>query len=293
MDVETIAERALRLVPRQLDESPQTVKVLSGLVLLRHHRRTAFESTIYEPVFCLIVQGRKEVTLGGSTFEAGAGRCLVVSHDLPVLSRVTRAPYLSLLLDIDLATLRGLHDELADARLDAADARAMETHDADEPLLDALGRYLALAGSGSDAKVLGPLILKEIHYRVLMSPSGAMLRRLLRRDSYESAIGRAISHIRRDFRAPIAVSELAEKVGMSPASFHKHFKEITTTTPLQYQKELRLLQARRLLAAGSASVSTVAFDVGYESASQFSREYARRFGVPPSRDAAERTSAAP
>ncbi|UJR82967.1 AraC family transcriptional regulator [Sandaracinus amylolyticus] len=287
MDVQKLAAQALRLVPRQLGESPQSVEPMPGLVLLRHHRRTAFEASIYEPVFCLIVQGRKETTLGGHTVGSAAGECLLVSHDLPVISRITQAPYLSLLLDIELATLRGLYEELADTAFDSTHARALQVHEADEPLLEALGRYLALAGSQTDAKVLGPLILKEIHYRLLTAPFGAMLRRLIRIDSHESAIARAIAHIRRDFRAPIAIAELAQKVGMSPASFHKHFKEITASTPLQYQKELRLLQARRLLSTGGASVSSAAFEVGYESPSQFSREYTRRFGVPPSKDAGD------
>jgi AraC-like DNA-binding protein len=116
-----------------------------------------------------------------------------------------------------------------------------------------------------------------------------MLRSLIRHDSNASAIARAIGHIREDIRSPIAIPDLARRVGMSASSFHKHFKTITSTTPLQYQKELRLLEARRLLKTGSASVTTAAYDVGYESPSQFSREYARKFGVPPSQDLANAT----
>jgi transcriptional regulator GlxA family with amidase domain len=149
-----------------------------------------------------------------------------------------------------------------------------------------LRRYLALADSPSDAKVLAPLVSKEIHYRLLVAPFGGMLRRLIRHDSKESAISRAIGYIRDDVRSAIVIPELARRVWMSASSFHEHFKTITRTTPLQYQKELRLLEARRLLKTGGASVTTAAFDVGYESASQFSREYARKFGVPPSQDLA-------
>ena len=136
------------------------------------------------------------------------------------------------------------------------------------------------------SKVLGPLTSKEIHYRLLMAPFGGMLRSLIRYDSNASAIARALGHIRADIRSPIAVPDLARRVGMSTSSFHKHFKTITSTTPLQYQKDLRLLEAQRLLKTGGASVTAAAFDVGYESPSQFSREYARKFGVPPSRDPA-------
>lgn len=148
---------------------------------------------------------------------------------------------------------------------------------------------MALADSPADAKVLGPLISKEIHYRLLMAPFGGMLRSLIRHDSNASAIARAIGQIRADIRSPMTIPDLARRVGMSASAFHKHFKTVTATTPLQYQKELRLLEARRLLRMGGASVTTAAYQVGYESASQFSREYARKFGVPPSQDTASAT----
>jgi AraC-like DNA-binding protein len=286
--LEQLAGQALRLIPRQMQHMPQLVQPLPGLRLLRHPRVTSFEGSLYEPVVCLIVQGRKETTLGERTLDARKGQCLLVSHDLPVVSRVLEAPYLSLLLDVELGLLRSLYEEVADATLDSVDASALEVHEADAALLDALRRYLALAESATDAKVLGPLIRREIHYRLLMAPFGGMLRNLVRHDSHASAIARAIAQIRHDYRASIAVPELARSVGMSTSSFHKHFKSVTSSSPLQYQKDLRLLAARRLLVAGEASVSDAAFEVGYESPSQFSREYARKFGVQPSRDAAAR-----
>lgn len=283
MDIEHLAQQASWLIPRQHGDSPQSAHPLPGLRLLRHHRPTAFEATLYEPVFCLIVQGSKDTTLGGRTLKCGFGECLLVSHDLPVESRITKAPYLSLLLDVDISLVRGLYDEVADPPLDPLSARALEVHKADARLLDALHRYLALVASPTEAKVLGPLTLKEIHYRLLMAPFGGMLRSLLRHDSHESAIARAIAHIRRDYRSSISVPELSRSVGMSVSSFHKHFKAVTASTPLQYQKDLRLLQAKRLLSTGSASVSGAAYEVGYESPNQFSREYARKFGVAPSK----------
>jgi AraC-like DNA-binding protein len=259
---------------------------MPGLTLLRHYRRNDFEATLYEPVVCLIVQGRKETTLASRSMAVSAGDVLLISHDLPVLSHVTEAPYLSLLLKLELGALRSLYEEVAESGLDPTRARALEVHRADPQLIEALHRYLALAASATDAKVLGPLIVKEIHYRLLMAPFGGMLRSLVRYDSPASAVTRAIAHIRRDFRRPIAVPELAQRVGMSASAFHKHFKAVTCSTPLQYQKDLRLLEARRLLVTGGASVSTAAYEVGYESPSQFSREYARKFGAPPSHDLA-------
>jgi len=261
---------------------------MHGLVLLRQGSPSSLEASLYEPVLCLILQGRKEVSLGEQTLSFGPGECLLVSHDLPVCSKITKAPYLALVLGVDVATIRKLYDEVAASALESERARAAETHRADPQLLDALCRYLALADSPADAKVLGPLISKEIHYRLLTAPFGGMLRSLIRHDSHASAIARAIGHIRRDIRAPIAIPELARQVGMSASSFHKQFRTITSTTPLQYRKELRLLEARRLLKTGSP-VTATAFDVGYESPSQFSREYARKFGVPPSHDMASAT----
>jgi AraC-like DNA-binding protein len=262
----------------------QAAPPMDGLLLLRQNAPSSFEASLYEPVLCLILQGRKQVSIGEQTLSFGPGECLLVSHDLPVCSRITKAPYLALVLEVDVATVRKLYDEVAESALDSELARAAETHRADPGLLDALCRYLALADSPADAKVLGPLISKEIHYRLLVAPFGGMLRSLIRHDSNASAIARAIGHIRDDIRSPIAIPDLARRVGMSASSFHKHFKTITSTTPLQYQKELRLLEARRLLKTGGASVTTAAYDVGYESPNQFSREYARKFGVPPSRD---------
>jgi AraC-like DNA-binding protein len=282
MNIEQLAHEALRLVAPNGGLSAEAVQPLPGLKLFRAPRTTAFEATLYEPVVCLIVQGKKEVTLGTRTLQAEAGALLLVSHDLPVVSRVLKAPYLSLLLNLEIDLIRGLYDEVGDA-LDSENARALDVQRADEGLLGALHRYLTLAESPRDAKVLGPLIRKEIHYRLLRAPFGGMLRHLVRHDSHASAIARAIRQIREDYRSSIAVPELARSVGMSASAFHKHFKSVTASSPLQYQKDLRLLAAKRLLATGEASVTEAAFEVGYESPSQFSREYARKFGVPPSK----------
>lgn len=264
------------------------VAPLDGLLLLRERAPRPLEATLYEPTLCLILQGRKEVLMGEHAFSFGAGECLLVSNEVPVSSRVTRAPYLALVFTLDVPRIRKLYDDVADVRafspLYGDGARAAVTHRADVGLLDALSRYMALADAPDEATIFGPLIATEIYYRLLMAPFGEMLRCLGRHDSNASAIARAIGYIRRDLRLPIAIPELAKRVGMSASSFHKHFKTITAATPLQYQKELRLLEARQRLRTGDSSVTSASFDVGYESPSQFSREYARMFGVPPSQD---------
>ncbi len=284
MPLEELVEGASRRLPALGDGRQRTTAPLAGLRLFGQDAPSPFEASLYEPVLCLVLRGRKQVSLGERTLSFGPGECLLVSHDLPVHSRITKAPYLALVFALDLAIIHGLDDEIAESVRAGGHARAALTHRADPGLLDALHRYLALADSPADARVLGPLVAKEIHYRLLAAPFGGMLRRLVRYDSHASAIARAIGHIRGDLCSPIAIPDLARRVGMSASSFHKHFKTITSTTPLQYQKELRLLEARRLLRTGGAAVTTAAFDVGYESPSQFSREYARKFGVPPSRD---------
>ena len=267
----------------------QLAQPMNGLQILGQSFLSSFEASLYEPVLCLVLRGEKQVAIGERTLSFGPGECLLVSHDLPVRSRITKAPYLALVLAVDVVSIRELRDKVADSAFDDERARAAQTHQAEPGLLDALCRYLALADSPADAKVLGVLTSQEIHYRLLMAPFGGMLRSLIRHDSNASAIARAIGYIRDDIRSPIAIPDLARRVGMSASSFHKHFKTITSTTPLQYQKDLRLLAARRLLKTGGTVVTTAAYDVGYESPSQFSREYTRKFGVPPSRDLATAT----
>jgi len=260
---------------------------VAGLRLLAQPTPTEFEATLYEPVVCVVLRGRKQTTFGGHTFSVSAGDCLLVSHDVPVVSRVVESPYLALLFDVSLDTLRGLYDELGPSSLEKVEGMALEVHAAPSPLLDALGRYVAIAESSSDAKVLGPMLAREIHYRVLTGPSGGMLRSLIRYDSTATAVANAIARIRRGFREPIVVADLARDVGMSVSAFHRQFKAVTAASPLQYQKDLRLLEARRLLRTGVISVSAAAYEVGYESPNQFSREYARKFGQPPKTDVAK------
>lgn len=256
-----------------------------GLHLLRERSPTEFESTIYEPVVCLILQGEKATTVGDQVRVVSAGSCIVVSHDLPVLARVTQAsekePYLAIVIQLDLAVLRSLYDEVENVHLEGARASVMEVAPIDLNIADVVGRYLDLIGDPVSARVLLPLVRKELHFRLLLSKPGAMLRALIHRDSNESNIARAIKLLREDHRRSWDIADLAKAVGMSASAFHKHFKSLTMTTPLQYQKDLRLSEARRLLRSGH-SVSRAAFDVGYESPSQFSREYARKFGKPPS-----------
>ena len=259
-----------------------------GLFLFRRTAPSGLEATIYEPVICLILQGEKQTIVGDRTVRLRAGEYVVFSHALPVSSQITLAsestPYLALVIQLDMAVLRSLYDQVGEAALQSKGARCVEVAPAEAPIIDVMARYVSLIDNPVETRVLAPLVRKELHFRLLMSKSGAMLRSLLNRGSHASNIARAIDRLRSNFRDNLEVADLARSVGMSASSFHKHFKEVTLTTPLQYQKDLRLTEARRLIWSGMHSVTTAAFEVGYESPSQFSREYSRKFGAPPRED---------
>ena len=193
-----------------------------------------------------------------------------------------RKPFLSLIIRLDIDVLRTLGDVLDSFEMELDSPQSLEVSPVSEPLSGVLERYLALADDPVEAAVLLPVVEKELHFRLLRSESGEMLRALANRESHASNIGRAIRALRERFRERLDVTELAKSVGMSASSFHRHFKSMTKTTPLQYQKDLRLTEARRLLRMKESTVSSAAFRVGYESPSQFSREYSRKFGASPS-----------
>ncbi len=258
---------------------------LPGLWVYETGAPSPIDSSMLEPAVGMIRQGSKEMTWGAGTEAIRAGESVIVSHDLPVGSRVTEAtavkPYRSLVMTLDVAMLRSVSDEIPGDWRDDEDAQAIESRIADDAFTNALGRYFGLVNEPTGAPVLAPLIKKELHYRILTAPHGRMLRRLLRSDSHASRIGAAISRIRRDYRAELTVPELARVACMSVSSFHAQFKAITGATPLQYQKQLRLIEARELFLYKGRSVSEAAFEVGYESPTQFSREYRTRFGASP------------
>ncbi|MFK7901855.1 MAG: AraC family transcriptional regulator N-terminal domain-containing protein [Nitratireductor sp.] len=245
------------------------------------------ECVIYEPVLCLILQGSKISSIGELSANLNVGDALVVSHDLPVVSKITKAskdePYIALILSLDLGLTRSLYNLVADAPLPDIASNAFAIDQADEAWLEPLLRYVELMQSPLDAEVLAPSILREIHYRLLLSPIGRMLRDIIVSSSHASRISKATNHIKNEFHTLLNITDLAKLCGMSAASFHQHFKQITGLTPLQYQKDLRLIKAKALLLENK-SVSEVAFLVGYESPTHFSREYRRKFDLPPSQE---------
>ena len=266
-------------------DAGQSDPILPSVHLFERHEVTEFEAVVYNPVICLILQGSKELAVGNQSISLAEGDALLVSHDLPVTSKITKAsaktPYRALIFSLDLAILRSLYEQVAEAISDKQDATSLSASVADPAWVEPMVRYLEMRDAPLDARVLGPMILKEIHFRLLLSPIGGMLRNLLSVDSHASRISRSIQRIRTNFRQPLVVGELAQVAGMSQSSFHEHFKSVTGTTPLQYQKDLRMIEARELLSRGVPSVSHAGFEVGYESPTHFSRDYSRKFGCSP------------
>ena len=285
MNIKDLAEKVDRYInPHWADGTPLPTG-LPGLTVQRCKAATKPEVRMGTPSICLILQGKKQIEAAELTFENGPGDSQILSHALYQATEVTEAssktPFLSLTLALDLSIMRGLYDQVGDTVFDRTDGTALAAQATEEVLSDALGRYFALTSRPWEVDVMGPLILKEIHYRLLMAPHGGMLRQLLIRDSLASRIARVTSRIRRDYRNPLNMGEMARVAGLSESAFYGHFKGITGTTPLQYQKDLRLLEARKLISTGAKPVTAAAQTVGYESATQFSREYARKFGASP------------
>lgn len=263
---------------------------LPGLYVVQREEVTQIESMVYDPVLCIILRGRKNVNIGAQSVSLSQGDALLVSHDLPITASITQAshdtPYLSLIMALDLGTIRSLYEQVGEAVSEAPRARSLSASLVQPSWAEPLSRYVALMGKPLEAQVLGPLIMREIHFQLLMSPIGGMLRNLLSVDSHASRIAKAIVNIRQSFRQPMVVAELAQLAGMSPSSFHEHFKSVTGTSPLQFQKELRMIEARSLVYGGGRAISEIGYEVGYESPAHFSRDYSRKFGRSPKNDVA-------
>jgi AraC-like DNA-binding protein len=246
-------------------------------------------AAVYDPMVNLILQGRKSMTIGDRTLDYDPASYFVMSIDLPAVGSIhaaeTGEPYLAVSLTIDPQVVAAVLADAPPAPLANMRPGAFSVAAVTPDLLDAWVRMLRLMIVPADIPVLAPAYEREILYRVLQGPHGAILRDIAIPDTALSRMRLAIQWIRGNFRSSIRVEALADMVAMSASAFHRHFKAATAMSPLQFQKQIRLLHARTLLIGGADSAASVAFEVGYESASQFSREYARFFGLPPARDA--------
>ena len=267
----------------------------TGLARVAMVRAEACSDQVYEPMLHLVLQGSKSLSVGDKLLSFEPGSYFVVPVDVPAIGQISAErpghPYLAISLTLDPAVIASMLDGLPEPCTPEKPS-SFAVSAATPELIDAWLRMMRLVDRPNEAAMLAPMIEREILFRVLQGPQGDMLRQMARAESRLSQVRRAIDWIRAHYAEPFRVEPLAELTAMSVASFYRHFKAITAMTPIQYQKRLRLLKARRLLLFEPRDAAAIGFSVGYESASQFSREYARMFGLPPVRDMARFNSPA-
>lgn len=286
--IDRLAEALLRYTDGQSGQSP-FMTAIEGLAILRSDHPKPPSHMISRPAMCIVAQGAKWATFGGNRLEYRAGQALVIGVETPSIGRVVEAspgePCLVLALELDLAVMRSVADGLsAPPRPSGQPAQGVFVTDFQGPLADCALRLVRLLHTPKAVPTLYPGIMREVCYWLLTGPHGGDVARLALKSSPSQPVMRALHDLRSRFRQTVRIDELAAIARMSPSAFHRQFKALTSLTPLQYQKQLRLLEARRLMISRAFKVEAAAFDVGYESPSQFSREYARMFGAPPRRD---------
>tara|TARA_Y100000782_G_scaffold76538_1_gene82395 strand:- start:115 stop:1062 length:948 start_codon:yes stop_codon:yes gene_type:complete len=266
---------------RHANSGPLISTPVPGLVLLRRTSPAAVDHAIVQPLLCLVLEGGKEVDIDQRTERYNAGDLMLVARNTPTLTRIAgasvAAPYMSIALDLNI----GLLGELIELHNRAPVCPPQDTRAA---LLDAMRRLISLLDEPTSLAALDSSLLREIHHWLLLGPEGPQLRELAQADGHALRIARAVKLLRSDYRNPLSVSTLAATAGMSRSAFHLHFRDHTSLSPLQFQKQLRLIDARNQILGRGKSISAAAFLVGYESASQFSREYHRLFGLSPAQD---------
>lgn len=262
---------------------------IPGVHLSHWKSPTPPTSYTHKSSICLIAQGKKRVLLGEESFVYDANHFLISSVDLPIIANIMEAsedsPYLGLVMELDLQEISQLITE-GELSFNASNEaqKGIAVGELSEPLLNAFIRLVALQDDPASIKILAPVIKREIFYRLLTSEQGARLNQIVTTGSQSHQIAKAIDWLKHNFVKPLSVGELAAYTGMSKSSFYTHFRAMTSMTPLQFQKKLRLSEARRLMLTENLDAMATTFRVGYESPSQFSREYSRLFGAPPSKD---------
>ncbi|MDF5383468.1 AraC family transcriptional regulator [Vibrio parahaemolyticus] len=281
-------QKLAKLIDRWTGNANQYDTPISGLRFSRWTTPTPPTSYTHNPSICLIAQGRKRVLLGEESFIYDANHFLISSVDLPIIANIIEAseqPYLGLIVELDLTEISQLiiDSELAFTQSKEAQ-KGIAVGELSESLLGAFVRLAELLDEGQNIKILAPIIKREIFYRLLMSEQGTRLHQIVTAGSHSHQIAKAIDWLKNNFVKPLSVGDLASYTGMSKSSFYTHFRSMTSMTPLQFQKKLRLSEARRLMLTENLDAMAATFKVGYESPSQFSREYSRLFGAPPSKD---------
>lgn len=282
----TLLTTVHRYAESHADRTGQAQTPIAGLTIVRATEVSDLLYAISRPLICLVLQGSKHVTMGAQAFSFSAGDSLLITADVPTVSQITcaslAAPYLSLVLELDPAVIADLAMQMDVAREDGAWPVRVDPTDAE--VSDAALRLMRLLDRPASLPVLHAQLVREFHYWLLAGKHGAAIRNLGWPDSQARRVARAVEVLRTDFAQPLPVERLAAVAGMSLSSFHQHFRNVTSLSPLQFQKQLRLIEARRLMLSEGVSASSAAFAVGYESVPQFTREYGRMFGLPPVKD---------
>ncbi len=278
-----------RQIAAQITADGVRETAVPGLRLYRQSAATACASAAYEPRLVVFVQGKKRIDLGATSYLCDESSFLLSAVDLPVLSQVVEAtpekPLLGMLLKLDMAEVRKiLSEEEFPSSGEPADARGMAVGETSVEILDACSRLVDLLDAPQDIPFLGSLIEREIIYRLLRSPQGRHLRAIATLGDQSQRTAKAVAWLRMHYAKPLRVEELASMAQMGVSTLHHHFRSLTAMSPLQYQKQLRLHVARERMLNDGLDAASAAFEVGYESASQFNREYSRFFGQPPMRD---------
>jgi AraC-like DNA-binding protein len=290
---DAIADRCQELATRVMQHTEGNSVHPTAIAQLNFARSDTVSSAchhdVFEPALAIVVQGQKKALLGEETYHYGAMQYLIVSVDLPASGFVVEAtpdkPYLGLKLNLDPIQLCDLVAQMSpDLAKKENSVRGISISNADATLIDCALRLTKLLDTPKDIPILAPIMIREIYYRLLIGEQGEAVRQIATSGSNMQRIASAIKQIKSEFTQPMRIEDLAGRVGMSTSSFHQHFKQVTSMSPLQYQKQLRLLEARRLMLAEDCDATSAAYQVGYESPSQFSREYSRMFGAPPIRD---------
>ncbi len=279
-----LKEKLLRWMPG----SGRYPTAIEGLTIFRRDEANQPENCFYKPLVAVIVQGFKRSIIGSEEYRYGENHCLVTGVDIPSVNYVTVAspehPFLGLSLSLDKYLTTQLAAEIPpSSRLGNGSYKGMAVAEVDPDVLDAFLRLAELLEKPEQIPVLAPMVIREIHYRLLIGPQGERLRMVNTHGTQSNQIARTITWLRDNYKEPLQVDELARKVNMATSTFHRHFREVTTLSPLQFQKRLRLYEAQRLMLAENEDAAIAGLAVGYESPTQFNREYKRQFGEPPHR----------
>jgi len=285
---------ARRYSESHADKSGVAMTPIPGLSVVRMTSPRELLPENDRPTICLVLQGRMKVATGPRTIEAGAGESLLFTSDVPSIIQVSRAslrePYVALLIELDVAVITNLVADIHAVM--AADGSQWRVENTDEDVTSAALRLVSLIRHPESLSLLMQPLFRELHYWLLAGRHGVALKGLSKQNSTAQRVARSVALIRAEFAKPLPVDRLASLAGMSTSAFHQHFRAVTSMTPLQFQKQLRLIESRRLMLSEGRSASSAAFTVGYQSVSQFNRDYRRMFGLPPVRETAEARKAA-